>query len=128
MSTDEHRRVVHYSTWAFLIHGLMVVVTVIAKHAFWGTEVPWWWLDRLLILIDKPMEWVIRPSLQSLPFLPGWLVFNSVRVAAGVNEIFLRSLLGGVFYVVVVAVIAAAREAWKRQGRAAASESRSGGE
>jgi hypothetical protein len=109
-STDEQRGVVRYAAWAFLLHAVLVVVTVVMKQSYWGTNVPWWRLERLLILIDMPMDWAIRPSLQSLPFLPGWLVFNSVRVAAGVNEIVLRALLGGAFYAVLVAAIVFVRE------------------
>jgi hypothetical protein len=109
-TTDERRVLVRCAAWAFLVHALFVAVTVVMKHVFWGTDVPWWRLERLLILLDMPMEWAIRPSLQTLPLLPGWLVFNSVRVAAGVNEIFLRSLIGGAFYALVVAGIAYVRQ------------------
>lgn len=115
ITTEERRGVVRCGAWVFLIHALLVIVMVIMKHVFWGTDVPWWRMERLVILIDLPMEWAIRPSLQSLPFLPGWLVFNSVRVAAGVNEIFLRSLVGGAFYVVLVVALVAARQAFRRQ-------------
>jgi hypothetical protein len=112
--TDERNVLVRWAVWVFVVHALLVIVTVIMKDVFWGTDVPWWRLERLLILIDMPMEWAIRPSLQTVPLLPGWLVFTSVRVAAGVNEFLLRALIGGAFYAVVAAAIAYIRQAYRR--------------
>jgi hypothetical protein len=109
MISDRQRSVISYSAWAFIIHAFFVIVAVTLEYTLWGTEVPLGQMERLLRLIDMPMEWAIRPSLQSLPLLPGWLVFNSVRVAVAVNDVFLRVLFGGIFYAALAAAIIGAR-------------------
>lgn len=99
----------------FLLHTLLVVIVVAMKEAFWGTDVPWWHLQRILLIVDMPMEWAIRPLLQSLPALPPPLVLNRIGIAGAVNEVFVHALLGGAFYVGIGALVMFSRHLVRRR-------------
>jgi len=109
MTTDARRELVRCVRWTVLVHAAFVLVMVVAKNALWGTDAPWWRIEKVFRLIELPVAWAIDRLLQTLPVIPPWAAFGRLWVATSVSEIILYSILGGTFYGLIAAVICAVR-------------------
>lgn len=101
---ESHRLALRCSLIVAFLHAAVVVVASLVKNLLWNKASFAWEAGHLLRLIDMPVYWAIERAMRQITSVPEYWPFGVVSTSI-ILESVSHSLIGGVFYATLAAVL-----------------------